>query len=100
MLEIFTWLTRITVISIDKTLILQNFITFTPKDYVWSSLFICYHVYCPCNHLTLKEIPILQVPEEPKKIVPQKKFPVIKKAEPPPPKGTFVKINICVILCV
>lgn len=47
-----------------------------------------------CNHLTLKEILIFQVPEEPKKIVPEKKVPVIKKPEPPPPKGTYTKINI------
>lgn len=43
--------------------------------------------------MTLKEIPIFQVPEEPKKIVPEKKVPVIKKPEAPPPKGTYSKIN-------
>ena len=49
--------------------------------------------------MTLKEIPIFQVPEEPKKIVPEKKVPVIKKPEPPPPKGTYSKINIYVFVC-
>lgn len=67
------------------------------KKYVWSLallLFICY-LTCPYHHLTLKEIPLLQVPEEPKKIVPEKKFPVIKKPEPAPPKGTYMKRKKC-----
>lgn len=33
------------------------------------------------------------MPEEPKKIVPEKKVPIIKKPEAPPPKGTYSKIN-------
>jgi hypothetical protein len=37
------------------------------------------------------------VPEEPKKIVPEKKVPVIKKPEAPPPKGSYIKINIYVL---
>lgn len=37
------------------------------------------------------------MPEEPKKVVPEKKFPVIKKAEPPAPKGTSVKTNVYII---
>ena len=53
-----------------------------------------------CNHLTLKEILIFQVPEEPKKIAPEKKVPVIKKPEPPPPKGTYSKISIYFFFCV
>lgn len=55
------------------------------------------HLICACKYLFLKEIPILQVPEEPKKVVPEKKFPVIKKPEAPPPKGTCVKINVYII---
>lgn len=58
-----------------------------------------YHLVCACKHLFLKEIPVLQVPEEPKKVVPEKKFPVIKKPEAPPPKGTCAKINVYKFLC-
>lgn len=56
-----------------------------------------YHLVCACKHLFLKEIPVLQVPEEPKKVVPEKKYPVIKKPEAPPPKGTCAKINVSMI---
>lgn len=56
-----------------------------------------YHLVCAWKHLFLKKIPVLQVPEEPKKVVPEKKFPVIKKPEAPPPKGTCAKINVYII---
>lgn len=56
-----------------------------------------FHLLCACKYLILKEITVPQVPEEPKKVVPEKKYPVIKKPEPPPPKGTYVKIHVYVI---
>lgn len=37
------------------------------------------------------------MPEEPKKIVPEKKVPIIKKPEAPP-KGTYSKINLYLLL--
>lgn len=54
-------------------------------------LFLVYGIFYFDNSQCKNENIIFQVAEEPKKVVPEKKIPVVaaKKPEPPPTKGTL-----------